>query len=408
MFSTYRAVLGLPGALAFSASGLLARAEMAMVEFGTVLLVQHEIGSYAVAGALAGTIGLAAAAAGPFVARFVDRVGQAGVLRPVAAVHAVALLGFVAVVMGHLPLPYAFVGAAVVGASMLSIGALVRARWAALVAGTDRMQTAFALESTLDEVTFIVGPVLVTVLAALVHPAIALIVAALTAVSGAWVLAAQHRTQPAVSPRHARADRAPGLLRVPGLLVVVVVFLAAGGIFGSAEVTVAATAKAAGVPAVSGVILALWAIGSFTAGLAYGAVRWRGRPERRFVAIVVLLAVLTVPMLLAPNLVVLGIVFLAAGFAIAPAMTTGSTMVELLVPAGRLTEGLAWTTTALNITYATSAAVAGVVIDAHGARAGFLVPVTCASVAAIAAVIGARWLHPGSHAASAVAAESLP
>ena len=51
-----------------------------------------------------------------------------------------------------------------------NIGALVRARWAHALEAR-RRQTAFAFESVVDEVVFVVGPPLVTFLATLVNPA---------------------------------------------------------------------------------------------------------------------------------------------------------------------------------------------------------------------------------------------
>jgi MFS family permease len=179
-----------------------------------------------------------------------------------------------------------------------------------------------------------------------------------------------------------------------GMLVLALVFLAASSVFGSAEVTVAAVTRSAGVPAAAGLVLALWAVGSMLSGLVYGAIRWRSRSDRRFLAAVVLLAVLTAPKLLPIGVPLLAVVFLLAGIAIAPVLATGAILIEGLVPASRLTEGLAWTGTAISLTYALSAALAGALIDGIGPHAGFLVPVASAVLAAVVAVLGAGRLRP--------------
>jgi MFS family permease len=179
-----------------------------------------------------------------------------------------------------------------------------------------------------------------------------------------------------------------------GMLVIVAVFLCAGGIFGAAEVSVAAVTKAAGVPAAAGVVLALWATGSLLGGLVYGAIAWRSRLHRRFAVVCVVLAVLTVPMALVPPIPVLAVVFLVAGVAIAPVLASGSNLVESLVPSARLTEGLAWANTALTLTYALSAGIAGVVIDRAGPGAGFLVPATAAFAVGVAGLVGLPRLDP--------------
>ncbi|HET6825599.1 MAG TPA: MFS transporter, partial [Amnibacterium sp.] len=270
MLAPYRRILALPGALAFSGLGLFARMEMAMVGLGSVLLVQRTTGSYALGGAVAGTFGLASALASPAVARLADRFGQARLLRAAAPIHGLLLVAIAAGAVLGAPIAVVLVTAALAGVSQVSVGSLVRARWALIVGGRD-LQVAFAFESVLDEVVFVVGPIVITLLAALVHPAVGLLLAAVTAVAGALLLARQGRTQPPIgdgSP-HPEHDRGP-VLRMRGMLVLVAVFLAAGGVFGSAEVAVAAVAKAAGVPAAAGVVLALWATGSMLGGLVYG------------------------------------------------------------------------------------------------------------------------------------------
>lgn len=398
MLGRYGVVLGRPGALAFSAAGLLARTEMAMVGLGSVILVQATTGSYALGGAVAATYGLSHAAALPVTSRLVDRFGQAALLRPAVLVHVAALLGLAAIGSFDGPAVLLFLLAALGGMTEISAGTLVRARWAHLLRGTDHLQTAFALESVVDELTFIVGPVIVTLLATAVHPAGGLLLAALTALVGALLLAARTTTEPPPSPRgpeHRAGGRAP-VLAAPGMPVLVIVFLAAGGIFGSAEVAVVATTRQAGAPAAAGVILAVWAAGSLVSGLAYGAIGWRGPLARRFVVLAALLALLTAPMALPLPILGLAVVFFFAGTAIAPTITAGSGLVEAIVPRERLTEGLAWTTTSITITYALGAAVAGAIADAAGGRTALLVPVGCATGTAIVALLGLPRLAAGT------------
>jgi MFS family permease len=402
VLAPYRAVLGIPGALAFSASGLLARAEIAMVGLGCVLLVQAGTGSYALGGAVAGTYGVSHAVVSPLIARLVDRYGQAAVLRPAVLLHAIGLLALAAAGTAGAHPGLLLALAVVAGASEVGAGSLVRARWAALLRGSPRLQTALALESVLDETVFIVGPLLVTILATAVHPASGLVLAAVTAVAGALLLAGRRATQPPL--RLERDQRGTGgrgsrsALGAPGMVVLVLVFLAAGGIFGSAEVAVVATTGQAGVPAAAGAVLALWAAGSLLSGLVYGAIGWRGGLVRRFAVCSVLLALLTAPMALAVPVPVLAVVFFAAGVAIAPTITTGNALVEAVVPPGRLTEGFAWTNTALSLTYSLGAAAAGAVADAAGGHVALLVPVGCAAATAVVALLGVPRLLAGTRA----------
>lgn len=394
MLGPYRSVLAEPGALRFSSAGLLARLEIAILPLGLLLLVQSDTGSYAIGGAIAGTHGVAGAVVAPLIARLVDRRGQAAVLRVAILAHTVLLVSLVVVAVLRAPLPVLFLLAAASGSTQVSVGSLVRARWAVLLGGTARLQTAFAIESVIDDLVFVVGPAVVTLLATLVSPAAGPLLAAASALVGGLLLAAQRSTQPPVAADAGRGGSgAPSALRTRGVLVLVLVFLCAGGLFAGSEVSVVALTRSAGVPALAGLVLSLWSIGSMVSGLAYGAVGWRSRPDHRFVLLTLLLALSTLLMAGAPVLL-LPAVFLVAGVAIAPVVTTGATLVESLVPPSRLTEGLASTSTALNLTYALGNAVAGVVVDAAGARAGFAVPVLCGAAAAAAVLLGARRLRP--------------
>ena len=195
----YLEVLRLPGAASFSAAGVLARLPISMLGIGIVLSVEAT-GSYAVAGWVAATYGVVQALASPVVARAVDRMGQARVMRPAIAVHVLGLVLLVACAQARAPRWTLFAAVAVTGATIGSLGSLVRARWSFLLSDHPRrpalVHRAYSLESVLDEVVFIVGPILVTLLATQVSPAAGLAAAACAvAVGGIWLLA-QHRTEP--------------------------------------------------------------------------------------------------------------------------------------------------------------------------------------------------------------------
>jgi hypothetical protein len=68
------------------------------------------------------------------------------------------------------------------------------------VGGTPALDTAFAVESVLDEAVFVVGPVLVTALAIGVAPAAGLLGPLVFVVVGSLFLAVQKKTEPGISP----------------------------------------------------------------------------------------------------------------------------------------------------------------------------------------------------------------
>ena len=192
----YLEIFRLPGALAFSATGALARMPMAMFGLGTVLLISAITGRYGLAGtvAAAGSIGYAVCA--PQAAKLADRFGQHRVLRPLALIFALSTIIFIGCAELRAPVWALVLSGVAAGASMPSLGSMVRARWSALLGDSPRLHTAFAFESVNDEMIFVVGPVIVTVLATEVYPAAGLVLATLLCVTGTLLFAAQRRTEP--------------------------------------------------------------------------------------------------------------------------------------------------------------------------------------------------------------------
>lgn len=394
MLSPYRDVLSVPGARVFALSGLLARLPIAMLGIGIVLLVEAATGSYGVAGAVAAVFGVVQAVATPVVARAVDRFGQARVMRPAIAVHVAGLLLMVAAAQTGSPLWAFFATAVLTGATIGSIGALVRARWSYALAGDPRaaarLHTAYSLESVLDEVVFIAGPLLITLLAIQVSPSAGLLAAAVAVAVGGAVLLAHRSSEPPVAG--GRAEAGTAVLSVPGVPVLVLAFVCVGGIFGSVEVLAIAFTDERGAPGAAGWVLAAFALGSLLAGVGYGAVHWQSPAGRRFVVGVLLLAVGVVPVMLVERVSLLVVVVFVAGFAISPMLISGNALVAELVAPSRLTEGLAWVSTALGVGVSAGSALSGALVDAVGAHRAFVVPVAAGALAAFVALLGSRRL----------------
>ena len=112
---------------------------------------------------------LATAAVTPLYARLFDRFGQRKVGPVILTVQIIVMLGFAFAALMRVPIPLLFVLAVVMGMTQFSFGALVRTRWAYVLARADKedlLNTAYALESAIDEIVFIFGPILAAFLAA--------------------------------------------------------------------------------------------------------------------------------------------------------------------------------------------------------------------------------------------------
>jgi hypothetical protein len=390
LLAPYGDVLTVRGARAFSASAFLARFPISMLGIGLVLLVSDARDSYADAGAVAAAALVTGSLVAPLQARLADRLGQPLVVAPLLVVHAAAVTVGVWGVHTSQPLGLVALAAAAAGASLPQFGSFVRARWSAVLARTGRLPTAFALESVLDEVIFVVGPVLVTVVATGVGPEVAVLGTLLFTCGGGVAYLLCRTTVP---PRHqpdptVPTDRLP--IRTLGPLVAA--FVGMGMVFGAVEVSTVAFADERDALAAAGLVLAAFAAGSLLSGITFGAIAGGGPSRRRFVAGQSLLAVALVPTVVVGGLPLMAGVLALAGLAVSPTLITGFGLAEQTSPRSRVTESLAWIATALGIGVAIGAAVAGPIIDGAGASAAYGV----ALGAGVLAVLSATLLPPVS------------
>jgi predicted MFS family arabinose efflux permease len=302
-------------------------------------------------------------------------------------------VGFTVAVVTGAPQWTWFALSGLTGACGPSIGALIRARWAAVL-DAERRQTAFALESVIDEVVFVVGPPLVTVLATLVSPPAGFLTGILIAVVGGLWLSRLRSTEPPLhepepGPRTTRRPAALG----KAVLLVCAAYIAVGAVFGAIDVVVVAFARAEGAAPLAGVALACYAGGSLVAGLVYGLLRLSGTLAGRFVGCAVAFALAAQGMLLIGSLGLLLPIAFLAGLTIAPVLISGTSLVESRVPRRALTEALSWTNTGLTLGVTAGSALAGMAVDAWGAQSAFAVPAMAAGLAGVVALLGAPLLR---------------
>ena len=386
MLKPYVRLMRRPGAAAFCAAGILGRMPISMTGLGIVILIAKESGSYGLAGAVSGVGVIAGALTGPIQGRLVDRFGQRLLLMIGSVACTIALCGLLVAVRADAPNWALYAISFVAGGTRPQVGSFVRARWTHLLGRGRALQTAFALEAVGDEVVFIVGPVLVTLLATQVSPYAALAAAGALGVAGGIWLALLRASDP---PGRGHAD---GVERAPlpwlSLMLLSLIGLGLGAALGSAEVVTVAFTAAEGQPGMSGVVLAVWAFGSLLAGLWYGSIHWRAPVERRLLIGCVLLAISLAPLPWVGNILALAIVLFCAGLTIAPTMVAVTACVEEWVPPQRLTEAITWTVTGILLGVAPGNAAAGRAVDDWGASSAYWVPVTigivCAAVASIA------------------------
>lgn len=246
-----------------------------------------------------------------------------------------------------------------------------------------------AMDAAATEITWVAGPVVTFAVAGWAGTGSALVVAAaiLTlSVASFASCAASRRCWRPVSVVTAR----PGTLSSVNLRVLTAALVGVGVVFGATEVAVTALSTSLGAPGAAGPLLGLWGLGSLCGGVVVARFTGGGAQSGRGLAalLVVLGAGHAALAAAGSHWLVLGVLITAAGSMIAPILGSAYGMVDRIAPTGTRTEAFAWLATATAVGSAIGAALAGVLVDAQGAAAGFLLAATAATLAA--ALAGTR------------------
>ncbi|MEV6696302.1 MFS transporter [Streptomyces sp. NPDC051453] len=399
--ATYREVLGATGAL-LPVLSFLGRLPVAVIQFGSVLLITRTSGSLATGGTVACALALGQVAMGPVVGRLADRRGQRSVVLCCSLLNALAITSYTLGALAGLPTPLLVALGVLAGATVPGIGPLARARGVALVrrGGADEriVNTVLSLESTMDELSFVLGPALIGVAAFAGHPAYAFGAAALL-VAGCGSAFALHPTATAVRPATAHAPREPRARRhrMPREVRLVRLGLVLLGVLlGGCGAGITALTQKLGQEDQAGLVYAAMGVMSAVVGLSMAALperfglalRWRVAT-----AAAALLSLLLIGTQSMPGLYVSVTVF---GAVFAPNLITGFGLTERAVPRERLAEGMTFAASAFVGGQAVTLAVAGRLAESHGPAAAFTVGSVAAALAfGVALLVKAAPAAPG-------------
>jgi MFS family permease len=379
----YRRVLRAPHIGRLWVVTTIARMGIGINGLAIVLAMREETGSFAAAGAAAGVHALVLGLANPFQGRLFDRIGPRTAVPPLIAWHVVTMGLFIVL------LPVAPTGVLIALAALSGFGqppwsAILRAMWPRLLGNESMITTAFALDSTLIELVFVLGPLIVAGAVAVAAPQIALIIALVfITVGGAMVVASPAIRSWEPEEHHGRGIF--GALASPGLLTVVLATIPVGLAFGAFEISLPAFAEDHAERSDAGVLIALWAVGSAIGGLAYGARDWASTLPHRWLVLTAALCLLLLAPVVAGSMPVMGLLVMPAGACIAPAIASANQLMGTLSPPGMTTEAYAWGPTALVAGFAGGSALGGSLIEAHDWRAAVLL---AAGAAALGALVG--------------------
>ncbi|HEV3227956.1 MAG TPA: MFS transporter [Solirubrobacteraceae bacterium] len=377
----YASLLTVAGVRPMVITGITARLPLGMVPLAIVLVVRAGGDSYSVAGVAVAAYSLAAALAVPRFGRLIDRLGQTRILLAVGGLQPVAVVVLALLAAGHAT-PAALVGsAALVGATVPPVGACVRTLWGTLAPPGAALETAYALEASVQEVTFVAGPLLVAALAGAVSAIAALLAAGAIGGAGTLAFAATAASRSWHPSGHQRRPRG-GALRAPAVLTVVVATAAMGAAFGAIEVVSPAFAEAHGSRAAAGFALGAFSLGSLVGGFVAGMTSSARHPATRYLAALTALALALVLPIAAGSIVILAALLFVAGLPIAPAFASAYSLINRLAMPGSSTESFAWISTAVTVGASLGTALGGAAVQSLDVRAGFALSAALAALGA--------------------------
>jgi MFS family permease len=346
-------------------SQLLARFPYGMISIAFVIQIQHSYHSYALAGLVIGAETVGVGISGPFLGRWLSRLGVRNVLLTCALTSGASI---VVITFVHLPEVALVALAALAGLLSPPVQAAARTTYPTLIA-EEKHTLLFGLDATLQEIIWIFGPIIATLLAAQIAPEVAMVTLAVILVAGVlWFL-----SNPEVTAT--RFDRPGGrlgkILKHPIVLASSVMGFLLVGSFAGVEVGVVGVFTHD--RATAGLVISTLSIGSIIGGLLFSQINQTKKSFAVYSAILTVGFALT---LVAPTSAVwLSICLTVAGLGIAPFLGMLAAVISFSINSGETSEAYGWVSTGQMVGYSLAAALTGVTIDAISAPAALLVSV---------------------------------
>ncbi|SDY91257.1 MFS transporter [Tessaracoccus flavus] len=366
-----------PGLARVLGTQLAARFPAGMYSLGLLIHVEHAKGNYTAAGMVLAAFSVGMAVAGPIVSRQLSRFGTTFVLLLTLALSCAAFVG-VALFPG-LPLPAVMAMAAVGGAAMPPVIPTVRTLYPRL-SPRNLLTALFSLDAALQEIIWVIGPVLITVLVAVFGSTTALLVVVAIQVAGGLVFALDPLVRqlriPAATRKFGR------VLSSPSVVLMVVVSLLMIGSFAAVEAAVVASFGEGSINA--GIVLAISAVGSLLGGLAAG-----NRPIGRWslaLRLVIIVGGFGIAAV-SSGFWGLAVALFVAGLGIAPALAAVSNIIAGSVSFAETAEAYGWIGTGQLLGASIGSATAGIAIDAAGGTGGIYVAAGIAVLAFVTALV---------------------
>ncbi|CAL9339462.1 MFS transporter [Streptomyces sp. enrichment culture] len=425
MLNAYRSLLTIDHLPSLFACSVASRLTVTTLPIAESLLIVEWTGSFAQVGIVTGVQAGAQALSAPLRGRAADR-GSVPWVVTVSALSFAGSLAGLAAMTAWLPAsswPLAVLVAVLAGLSTSPVPQVSRAVWPRLV-GEEHLARLYTLDATGQDAAATLGPLLASLTAAALSPAVSVGTCAVLAVGGSLAFAlAYHRSSLAARPLHqetgtagaagtagtARTQPAHGaagpaggtdgegrtrgadsggggvapeppgapagrrlLLAERGFLPVLLVAMCVMASIYTINLSVVAYSTHTGQVGLSGVLICVWTVGSLVGGLTLGATSWELNHTGLLLALAAgmgALAAVLPPAREATPVAVIGLVLFAGGLVLGPNIAANNTQIAEVAPEHRRTEAFGWLQTATTGGSALSMMLAGALLDTAGPAA---------------------------------------
>ncbi|GAA2007062.1 MFS transporter [Microbacterium ulmi] len=375
----YRDLLRTPGVARIIVAQLTARFPNGMTSLAILLHIQSVTGSYGSAGLVLAATSVGQAIAGPVTSRWMGMWGMRRVLTLTTAVCAVAIA---TLALARMPLPGYMALGMLAGLSTPPVQSAVRTIYPKMV-NSRQLTPLFSLDASLQEIIWIIAPVLITFVATQVGTVEGLLLVVVILVGGcAWFI-----LSPEVGRvRIPRSRRSIGkVLTKPAVLLATVVGFLLIGACAAVEAGVVATFGHGGLEA--GIVLALFSVGSLAGGLTFGHIPIGSWAMARRLFIVTVGLALT---MISLDVWWLGGTLVLAGIGIAPALAVLFAMTSASVKFSDTAEAFGWVGTGQLIGAAAGSAIAGFLIDGIGPEGAYIAATVFSAAGLLVAIVFVR------------------
>lgn len=377
--NAYRELLRLPSVRREAVAGLIAQVTQGTAGVGIILVVREQAGSLALAGVVVGALSVAAGIARPIQGKLIDRRGTRGLMALCGVIHPAALAGVVGLAHAHAPGITLVALGALAGLALPPVSTSMRVSWGAIVPGGERT-AAYSLVYLTQELSILLGPLVLAALIAAGNASIAVL--AVAGIAGIGTVAFAAFSTPDPAHQTAPGTAAPGaLLRNGGMRILVGVAALTGAVIGALEVAIPTFATEHHAPAVSGLLIAALSIGGICGALIYGSRRWHAKAGSRLLALLAALTVAVALMIPVASLALLGVLLLVAGGPLNPSLTTISLLVDLQIPPTSAAEAFGWLSFGVAGGTGAANAIAGALTHAAHPQTAFVVAAVAAAAA---------------------------